>query len=81
LYLNGTNITSVGTYTSSNFGMEFSSPTAGAAGGLETSNTIQFVVSQIGPVGGYIDLTFNGTYTNTTGIHNLSGTVHVLRDN
>jgi hypothetical protein len=81
-YLNGANIVSVGTYTSTNFiGMEFSSPTAGTAGGLGISNTVQFVVSQIGPVGGYIDLTFNGTYTNASGIHTLSGTVHVLRDN
>jgi hypothetical protein len=82
LYLNGTNIATVGTYTSTNFiGMEFSSPTPGTIGGLGISNTVQFVVSQIGPVGGYIDITFNGTYTNGSGIHNLSGTIHVLRDN
>lgn len=80
LYLSGWNLTGPGTYTTSNFGMEFTS-SPGVIGGLGTSNTVQFVVSQIGPVGGYIDLTFNGTYVDTSGTHTLSGTVHVIRDN
>lgn len=78
--LNGTNIINMGTYNRSNFSLEFST-TPGIVEGLGAINTVQFVVSQIGAVGGYIDLTFNGTYTNTTGVHTISGTIHVLRDN
>jgi hypothetical protein len=59
--------------------MEFSTTTGGS--GLGNPNTVQFVISQLGSVGGYVDLTFNGTYTNSTGNHTLSGTIHVLRDN
>ena len=79
-YLSGSNITGIGTYNSTNFGMEFSTTTDGG-GGLGNSNTVQFVISQLGSVGGYVDLTFNGTYVDSTGNHTLSGTIHVLRDN
>ena len=78
-YLGGSNVTGIGTYNSTNFGMEFSTTTGGS--GLGNPNTVQFVISQLGSVGGYVDLTFNGTYTNSTGNHTLSGTIHVLRDN
>ncbi len=79
-YLSGSNILGIGTYTGANFGMEFTT-TPGAISGLSGTNTMQFVISQLGPLGGYIDLTFNGTYTDSSGTHTLSGTVHVLRDN
>ena len=79
-YLGGSNITGIGTYNSTNFGMEFSTTTDGG-GGLGNSNTVQFVISQLGSVGGYVDLTFNGTYVDSTENHTLSGTIHVLRDN
>ncbi len=79
-YLGGSNITGIGTYNSTNFGMEFTT-TPGVGSGLGNPNTVQFVISQLGSVGGYVDLTFNGTYTNSTGNHTLSGTIHVLRDN
>lgn len=79
-YLDGSNITGIGTYNSTNFGMEFST-TTGVGSGLGNSNTVQFVISQLGSVGGYVDLTFNGTYVDSTGNHTLSGTIHVLRDN
>jgi len=79
-YLSGSNVTGIGTYNSTNFGMEFTT-TPGTIGGLGNPNTVQFVISQLGSVGDYVDLTFNGTYTNSTGNHTLSGTIHVLRDN
>lgn len=79
-YLGSSNITGIGTYTSANFGMEFTT-SPGTIGGLGSPNTVQFVISQIGAVGGYIDLTFNGTYTDSAGTHTLSGTIHVIRDN
>jgi len=79
-YLGGSNVTGIGTYNSTNFGMEFTT-TPGTIGGLGDPNTVQFVISQLGSVGDYVDLTFNGTYTNSTGNHTLSGTIHVLRDN
>jgi len=82
LYMNGNNVTSIGTYTTSQFSMEFSNTPGTITGiGSSTSNTVQFVVSQIGSIGGYIDMTFNGTYTDTSGTHTISGTVHVIRDN
>lgn len=82
LYMNGNNVTSIGTYTTSQFSMEFSNTPGTITGiGSSTTNTVQFVVSQIGSIGGYIDMTFNGTYTDTTGTHTISGTVHVIRDN
>ena len=79
-YLGGSNVTGIGTYNSTNFGMEFNT-TPGNGSGLGNPNTVQFVISQLGSVGGYVDLTFNGTYTDPTGNHTLSGTIHVLRDN
>ena len=82
LYMSGNNVTSIGTYTTSQFSMEFSNTPGSITGiGSSTTNTVQFVVSQIGAVGGYIDMTFNGTYTDSSGIHTMSGTVHAIRDN
>lgn len=46
-----------------------------------SSNTMVFTVSNIGDVGGFIDLTFNGTFTDDTGVHTLNGTAHVKRNN
>lgn len=82
LYINGNSVTTIGTYTTSQFTMEFSN-TPGSIGVIDTSvtNNVQFVVSQIGAIGGYIDMTFNGTYTNSSGSHTISGTVHAIRDN
>ena len=80
--MSGNNVTSIGTYTTSQFSMEFSNTPGSITGiGSSTTNTVQFVVSQIGAVGGYIDMTFNGTYTDSSGIHTMSGTVHAIRDN
>lgn len=45
-----------------------------------SSNTIQFNLTSFGSVGQYVDMTFSGTYTNGTVVHNLTGVIHVLRD-
>lgn len=45
-------------------------------------NTLSFNLSSVGSVGQYIDMTFNGTYTDSSSVlHSITGTVHVLRDN
>lgn len=67
-----------GTYTSSNFNIESSG--IGFIGAT-TTNTMLFQLNQVGAVGGYIDMTFSGTYTDFNNVtHNLTGVVHVLRD-
>lgn len=65
----------VGTYTS-NFSIAFSSVDIFANG-----NNLTLQISNFGAVGQYIDFTINGTYTNTTGLHTVSVTGHVIRDN
>jgi hypothetical protein len=45
------------------------------------TNTIQFNLNQVGVIGQYIDLTFSGTFTDSTGLHTLTGVAHVIRDN
>jgi hypothetical protein len=50
--------------------------------GPGTVNTIQFILNQFGPVGGYIDMTFSGTYQDANNqTHTLTGVAHVIRDN
>jgi len=34
---------------------------------IQTINTVSFNLSSVGAVGQYIEITFNGTYTNSTG--------------
>jgi hypothetical protein len=82
LYMNGNNVTSIGSYNTSQFIMEFTN-TPGSIMSIDSTitNNVQFVVSQIGAIGGYIDLTFNGTYNDSSGTHTISGTAHVIRDN
>ncbi|KQT21910.1 hypothetical protein ASG31_00775 [Chryseobacterium sp. Leaf404] len=74
-YLNSQNPIGVGTFTS-NFTLE-------SAGGVinANGNNLTLQVSNYGAVGQYIDFTVNGTYTNNTGLHTLSVTGHVIRDN
>ena len=47
----------------------------------QTVNTISFNLSSVGQVGQFVDITFNGTYTNSTGSHTINGVAHVIRDN
>ena len=77
-YLSGnTNIP--GIYTTSAFSI-LESTDIGPING-QTVNSVSFNLSSVGSVGQYIDITFNGTYTNTTGTHTIIGIAHVIRDN
>ena len=50
--------------------------------GQQTTNTVSFNFSNFGSVGGYIDMTFSGTYTaNDSSTHSITGVIHVIRDN
>jgi hypothetical protein len=74
----------VGTgYTTAQFFLEGSVLSGFGVGNIinnSTPNTIVFNLNGYGPIGGYIDMTFNGTFTDTAAVvHTISGTVHVLR--
>lgn len=66
-----------GTYSTDQFSIE------GTFGyiGNNTTNTLQFHLNQFGAIGEYIDMTFSGTYQDSTGNHTITGVVHVIRDN
>lgn len=85
MYIGSSTIPTIGTTysASSTFWAEFSDGIlSGYVGSSSTTvANIQFIVSQIASVGGYIDLTMNGTYTDTTGTHTITCTAHVIRDN
>ncbi|WP_179320167.1 hypothetical protein [Winogradskyella helgolandensis] len=73
----GGDTTTPGTYTTPDFwvqssmlDMDYNAP-----------DTLQFTISNFGPIGGYVDMTITGTYTDTSGaVRNLAITIHVLRD-
>lgn len=67
-----------GIYNTSSFSIE--SPETGPIN-IQTVNTVSFNLSSVGAIGQYIDITFNGTYTNSTGTHTINGVAHVIRDN
>jgi hypothetical protein len=67
-----------GIYTTSSFSIE--SPETGGIN-IQTVNAVSFNLSSVGAIGQYIDITFNGTYTNSTGSHTINGVAHVVRDN
>ncbi|HEX8270303.1 MAG TPA: carboxypeptidase-like regulatory domain-containing protein [Flavobacterium sp.] len=71
------NITAPGTYTTANFAIE-----GNGIGyiGPSTPNDIIFIVSNIGAVGEYIDMTFNGTYNDDGVTRTITGTAHVVRN-
>ncbi|MBI1289235.1 MAG: hypothetical protein GC178_16840 [Flavobacteriales bacterium] len=60
--------------------------TVSMSGGIpwwqSSANTdIIFNLNNFGPVGGYVDITFSGTYDDYNNInHTITGTVHVFRD-
>ena len=66
-----------GIYTTSSFSIE--SPETGGIN-IQTVNAVSFNLSSVGAIGQYIDITFNGTYTNSTGSHVINGVAHVVRD-
>ncbi|WP_165395968.1 hypothetical protein [Flavobacterium sp. J27] len=51
--------------------------------GQQTTNTVSFNLSNFGTVGTYIDMTFSGTYEDSTTnvTHSITGVIHVIRDN
>jgi hypothetical protein len=67
-----------GVYTTAQFSMEGNGVGYIAS---TTTNTIQFNLNQVGAIGQYIDMTFSGTFTDSTGLHTLTGVAHVIRDN
>lgn len=67
-----------GIYTTSTFSIQ--SPETGPIN-TQTVNAVSFNLSSVGAIGQYIDITFNGTYTNSTGTHTINGVAHVIRDN
>lgn len=77
LYLFG-NTSIPGIYTTSMFSIE--SVETGPIN-IQTVNAVSFNLSSVGAIGQYIDITFNGTYTNSTGSHTINGVAHVIRDN
>lgn len=77
LYLFG-NTSIPGIYTTSMFSIE--SVETGPIN-IQTVNAVSFNLSSVGAIGQYIDITFNGTYTNSTGSHTINGVAHVVRDN
>jgi len=77
LYLFG-NTSIPGIYTTSMFSIE--SVETGSIN-IQTVNAVSFNLSSVGAIGQYIDITFNGTYTNSTGSHTINGVAHVIRDN
>jgi hypothetical protein len=45
----------------------------------QNSSNFGFNLTTVGPVNGFIDMTFSGNYGNSTGQHTISGAVHVRR--
>jgi hypothetical protein len=82
-YINSNIVPVIGTvYSATNFTVEFwDGITQGYFSPSSTSN-VQIIVSQIGPIGGYIDMTINGTYNDQANVQRtFTATIHVIRDN
>ena len=70
--------TTLGIYTTANgFSMEGTALNGFIS--AQSTNTVQFNLSNFGAVGQYIDVSFNGTYVNQTGTHTITGSAHVIR--
>ncbi len=81
-YLQGNSITQ-GTYTTAN-GFSLEGPFLVGLNYVSnaTPNTLTFNLNSFGAVGQYVDLTFNGSYTDTSSVvHTITGSVHAFRDN
>ncbi len=71
-----------GIYTTTDFDMEIYENSVPLYINNTTPNGLSFSFSNFGNVGEYVDLTFNGTYTDNNSIsHTINGVAHVLRDN
>ena len=81
-YLGGNTVTP-GSYTTAN-GFVLEGPFLAGTSFVNNStpNTLNFNLNNFGAVGAYVDLTFNGTYTDSSSVvHTITGSVHALRDN
>ena len=65
-----------GVYTTSTIGLKI--PLYLNIPGSVESDTILFQVSRFDDFGGYVDITFSGTYTYFSIVHTISGTIHVI---
>lgn len=70
-------IFAIGSYTTANFLIENSEVIIQNG----VTNNVVCNVSQIGAIGGYIDITFSGTYDDNGTTKSISGVIHVIRDN
>ncbi|KIX22885.1 hypothetical protein SY27_03485 [Flavobacterium sp. 316] len=71
-------IFATGSYTTANFLIENSEVIIQNG----VTNNVICNVSQIGAIGGYIDITFSGTYEDNSNVtHTITGVIHVIRDN
>jgi hypothetical protein len=53
----------------------------GAINSAVNTNDFEFVITKSGPIGDYIDMTFDGTYNDANNVtHRLRATVHARRD-
>lgn len=77
IYQTGWSGLDLGTYTTNEYSIE------GTLGYIHSgsTNTISFNLNNLGNVGEYVDMTFSGSYTDSTGTHTLNGIAHVIRDN
>ncbi|WP_445722044.1 hypothetical protein [Flavobacterium sp.] len=70
-------IFATGSYTTANFLIENNEVIIQNG----VTNNVVCNVSQIGAIGGYIDITFSGTYDDNGTTKSISGVIHVIRDN
>jgi hypothetical protein len=78
IYISGaSNTVSQGTYNSANFSIEGITDSI-----LDSSNSnIIYNLTQFGAIGQYIEMNFNGSYTDQLGAHTITGIVHMIREN
>jgi hypothetical protein len=81
--MNSSNNPPIGSFLN-NYGIELTVGTTGIVSGIGAWTTfpsnVTLTVANIDPVGGYITFTFDGTFTDATGSHVVSGTGQVIRD-
>ncbi|WP_055446436.1 carboxypeptidase-like regulatory domain-containing protein [Lacinutrix mariniflava] len=76
VYIDG-NSSALNTYTTSDFSIESSVLNMDHS----APDTLQYTLANFDSIGGYVDLTISGTYTDNDGVtRNATVTVHVIRD-
>lgn len=70
-----------GLYTYPDYSIYIGGTTLQGNGEIQTPNTIQFNLTNFGPVGSSIEMTFNGAYTDSLGVnHTVNGAARALRE-